>query len=769
MKHKELCYSREIVLENTELLLGETLFHNANGYIGVRGTFEEGYPEGYTSIRGQYINGFYDITDMKQAEALCGLIEEKQTMLNVADTQGIWIEIGREVFSLFEGEIKQADRYVDMEKGVTGRRIRWKSPNGYEISLEFLRMTSFIRLPLFFQQVRITSHNYSGPVRIRSVHKGEVRNFCDPTDPRVADVSIQYLKVKEASISGHKSYIIAETSRSGLEVCSGVCHRIPDEYLEKVEIDESDAIHIITGNISCGETCFFWKYSWFSDSVRNEHPLRAVEEGLDLVCQIPVEKLFQEQQEYLKKFWEKSSLEIGGDTELNQAVHFNQYTLLQSAARDSFGNMAAKGLSGEGYEGHYFWDTEIYAVPSFVLMYPEIARNLLEYRYRTLGKAKENAKALGHHAGALYPWRTINGEECSGYFPSGTAAYHISGDVAYAVTIYYMATEDLEFLCGQGAELIVETARLWLDTGNYVGDTFQIQDVTGPDEYTCMVNNNYYTNALAKYNLEWVAKCREILTEAGEWETFRERLGLTQRELDEFEKAAACMMLPYDRELDINPQDDSFLMKKKWDFSDTPTEKKPLLLHYHPLALYRRQVCKQADTVLSHFMFEDYQKLSTIRNSFLYYEKITTHDSSLSTCIFSIEAARLGMIAKAYHYFGDSAKMDLFNTHKNTKDGIHTANMAGTYMAVIYGFAGLRIRENGILLSPCIPEEWKYYRFRFACRKALVDVWIDHVKCRITLLEGPSLAVYVNGQKYILEDRIITDVRREGEVWDIRA
>lgn len=768
MKDKRLYYSRKITLENTELLLGETLFHNANGYIGVRGAFEEGYPKGYTSIRGQYINGFYDITDMKQAEALCGLVEEKQTILNIADTQGIWIELGGERFSLFEGEIRQAERYVDMEKGVTGRRVRWRSPKGQEVSLEFIRMTSFIRLPLFLQQVTVTSHNYSGPVSIRSSHKGEVRNFCDPADPRVADVSIQYLKAKGVSISGNKSCIMADTSRSGMEVCSGVCHDIPDGYSVIVEADDREAVHIISGKIACGETISVCKYSWFADSARESDPSRAVEEGLDAVCQVPVEKLYKEQQEYLRDFWERAGLEIGGDDELDQAVHFNQYALLQSAARDPFGNMAAKGLSGEGYEGHYFWDTEIYAIPSFVLTCPEIARNLLEYRYRTLGKAKENAKALGHNAGALYPWRTISGEECSGYFPSGTAAYHISGDIAYAVTAYYMATKDIDFLCRQGAELIVETARLWLDTGSFADGSFQIQDVTGPDEYTCMVNNNYYTNALAKYNLEWVAKCKELLTKEGEWETFCARLGLTQTELDEFAKAAACMLLPYDRGLDINPQDDSFLLKKKWDLSSTPEEKRPLLLHYHPLALYRRQVCKQADTVLSHFMLEDYQKLSTIHNSFLYYEKITTHDSSLSTCIFSIEAARLGMVGKAYQYFGDSAKMDLFNTHKNTKDGIHTANMAGTYMAVIYGFAGLRLREDGISLSPCIPQEWQYYSFRFTYCKTRIEVSVSRDSCEIVLLEGAPVDIYMNGQKHRLADRIMSDVRKEGEVWDIK-
>ncbi len=766
--NQELYYTKEISLENGELMLDETLFHNANGYIGVRGAFEEGYPEGFESIRGQYINGFYDITDMKQAESLYGLVEEKQTMLNVADTQGIWVDVGGTTFSLFDGEVKKAVRYADMKKGITGRIIEWLSPDGHELCLEFKRMTSFIRRPLFLQEISVTSHNYNGHVTIRSGHIGQVQNYCDPSDPRVADKSMQYLNISEIHRQGECSFILAKTSRSGLEVCTGVWHLVPDGYSHRIEEKETEIIHIISGDIKSGQRLTFYKYTWTEDSLRSKNLIQTCRDNLEALADDPVDVLYREQEQYLREFWEKSNLTIKGDDELNRAVHFNQYALLQSAGRDPFGNMAAKGLSGEGYEGHYFWDTEIYAIPSFALIYPEIAKNLLYFRYQTLEKAKENARKLGHRQGALYPWRTINGEECSGYFPSGTAAYHISGDVAYAAVFYYLATDDIDFMCSQGAEIIVETARLWIDTGNYYDGRFQIQDVTGPDEYTCMVNNNYYTNALAKFNLEWACKCREILENQGQWKELCTRIGLKESELDEFERAAECMLLPYSRTLDINPQDDSFLMKKKWDFETTPEENYPLLLHYHPLALYRRQVCKQADTVLSHFMFEEYQKTTTVRNSFLYYEQITTHDSSLSTCIFSIMAARLGMVRKAYQYFGDSAKMDLFNTHGNTKDGIHTANMAGTYMAVIYGFAGLRIRKEGLSLSPCIPGAWEEYSFRFSYGKTRIEITVNRENCRVARIDGPAVQLFLNGKEYVLEDITLSKVRGEGEIWDIK-
>lgn len=279
------------------------------------------------------------------------------------------------------------------------------------------------------------------------------------------------------------------------------------------------------------------------------------------------------------------------------------------------------------------------------------------------------------------------------------AQYHIDGDITYSAVAYYLATKDLDFMTEKGAEIVFETARLWMDTGHFYKGQFRIHDVTGPDEYTCMVNNNYFTNASAKYNLHWAVRFYELLSEMGKTEPM-ERIGLTAEEVAEFRHAEECMYLPYDEELGINPQDDSFLQKPVWDFENTPKENYPLLLHYHPLHLYRFQVCKQADTVLAHFIYEDAQSIETIRKSFDYYEKITTHDSSLSTCIYSIVAAKLGDVDKAYDYFGDSAKLDLFNLHHNTRDGIHTANMGGNYMAVVYGFGGLCLKESGIWFAP---------------------------------------------------------------------
>ncbi|MBP5159811.1 MAG: glycoside hydrolase family 65 protein [Lachnospiraceae bacterium] len=752
-----------------ELLLRETVFHNANGYLGVRNCNEEGAPEGFTSIRGTYINGFYELIDMKQAEKLCGLTEDKQTMLNVTDLQSMRLKIDNEVFSVASGQVLESTRTLDMKKGVCERLVKWRSPSGREILIRIRRMASFARLSLFMIDYEVTALNFSGNVVFESGMNTVVSNFSDPDDPRVAGESSRYLFDKELTLGGDgTAFAVSKTGRSGLEICAAMSHRLfmdgkrlEDRRYKKPDRTRTGFLETISHGIEKGETFRVVKYCIYKDSAHHFGDLAGLARA-DLTAAVNAEPevLYGEQEAYLKEFWSSTELSIEGDDELTLALHYNQYQLLQSVGKDDHSNIAAKGLSGEGYEGHFFWDTEMYLQPFFTLTNPELSKNLIAYRYRTLEYAKENAKILGHKKGALYPWRTIMGKECSGYFPAGTAQYHIDGDIVYSIVAYYLATKDLGFIADMGAEIVFECARLWMDVGNYVDGSFHINCVTGPDEYTCMVNNNYYTNASAKYNLHFAVVFYYLLKNAGLLDGLSDRIGLTEQEIAEFEKAEGAMYLPYDKELQINPQDDSFLSKPVWDIEGTPKENFPLLLHYHPLCLYRYQVCKQADTVLAHFIFEDMQSLDVVRNSFLYYEKITTHDSSLSTCIFSIMAAKLGFVDKAYAYLGDSAKLDLFDTHHNTKDGIHTANMGGTYMAVVYGFGGLRLKENGICFNPCIPGGWKSYTFTVRYLGSLIRVTVSGeqaegvkesgTRTRFELVSGDPVRIDVYGRKYRL-------------------
>lgn len=774
MKRYEI---NKIPLDGGSLKLGETLFHNANGYLGVRGTFEEGYPDGCDSIRGTYINGFYDYAPMPQAEKLCGLIEEKQTMLNVADTQGIRLHIGGECFSMFEGEVLESRRSLDMERGVTCREVVWRSPKGRTVGISVTRMASFCIPQLFLIDYRVRALDFEGEAALISTHLGDVKNYFDPKDPRVAGEAFRHLFPEPAAYAEEVSYIEASTAKSGLTVCSAVknCLSLEKRFGQRNTDEEEAAMRgglcVLrrTSGPSAEEEYRFrlprgggarlCKYTVLCDSIRFPQVKEAAGRLMREAEAMGTQRLYEAQKRYLDQFWSNCRAEVRGDAALSEAVCYNLYQLIQSAGRDPHCNIAAKGLSGEGYEGHYFWDTEMYLQPFFILNEREIARNLIRNRYSILEYAKENARLLGHKKGAAFPWRTIMGKECSGYFPSGSAQYHISGDIAYSVVSYYLATGELELLRECGAELLIETARLWMEVGNDYQGRFLINTVTGPDEYTCLVNNNYYTNALAQYNLRWAVKAFRLLEEQGMEQELVRKTKITARELEEFETAAARMYLPYDEALGINPQDDSFLQKEILDLASIPAEEKPLLLHRHPMYLYRYQVCKQADTVLAHFILEDAQDLETVRRSFAYYEKVTTHDSSLSTCIFSIVAARLGELDKAYAYFGESAKLDLFNTHGNTKDGIHTANMGGTYMAIVYGFGGLRIKETGVVLRPCIPDAWEGYTFRFLYRDASIEAEVCREECRVRLLSGSPKRLRIFDREYVLETSVAVPLK----------
>lgn len=751
-----------------ENFLNETLFHNANGYIGVRGSLEEGVPGNFDTMRGTYINGFYDIIPMKQAEMLCNFVDKKETMLNVADTMTINCVVDGEMFELSKGTVIEHTRTLDMSNGVTKRQIVWEAPSGKQIKINITRMTSFEMLSLFSIEYSVTALNFSGEIKFISTHNPDVTNYCNPHDPRLASESLKNLKVIDFHKEKDSSIAVAETSVSKLKMCSLVHNSISlpgHGTVLKEDIDLFGKQGVYTGScyINEGSKATLIKLSLFSDSVRSRDIIGKVIGDLQVVSQKGLEYYYQAQSDYMNNFWTNCEMEIDGDEEMNSAVAFNMYELLQSAAKDEYASIAAKGMSGEGYEGHYFWDTETFIMPFFTLTNPSLSKMLLRYRYTTLDKARQNALLLGHKKGALFPWRTITGTECSGYFVSGSAAYHINADIAFAFVNYYITTGDLEFMKEAGFEVLLETSRLWMDLGCYNADgKFVLNVVTGPDEYTCMVNNNYYTNAAAKYNLSWTAKIYELLQKAGMRDELKDRLGVNKEELDSFVKAADNMLLLYDEKLGINPQDDSFLSKPVWDLENTPKENFPLLLHYHPLCLYRYQVCKQADTVLAYFMFENEQPVDVMKRSFEYYEKITTHDSSLSTCVFSIVASRLGMKDKAYTYFGDSSKLDLMNTHNNTKHGIHTANMGGCYMAIVNGFACLRVLEEGISLAPFLPLGWKEYRFKFVYRGRLIKVIINENSVSMELLEGDALKVKIYGKEYDLSQGKSISAELEG-------
>lgn len=742
-------------LDDYNVFLNEALFHNANGYIGIRYDLEEGYPDDDLFNRGQYINGFYDGIAVSHPEQLYGFIEDKQFMVDVANTQTIKIFIDGEPFSMYDGSVLNRKLSLHMDKGITVREVKWRAPSGKEVEIKITRMASFYQTSLFTIEYEITPLNFSGELVIESTHDVNVENYYNPMDPRSSSPCEKCLNPTNCEIRDKGSYIGAITSQSGLQVYSGVKNVLSVDEEPEFMVSQHTAICVFRPHISQGEKITLTKYAVFCDSIRFPNCKERAYSEMEKAISMPLKDLYQKQKEYLDDYWENCLVEIHGDDEANLALRYNLYQLIQSVGKDRHSNISPKGLSGEGYEGHYFWDSEMYIQPFFTITNPEISRQLIAFRYETLEAAKENARILGHDKGSLYPWRTLDGSESSGYFPAGSAQYHINGAVAYSIVAYYLATGDDEFIKKEGAEIVFETARLWVDVANYYQGQFHINDVTGPDEYTCIVNNNYYTNVLAQYHLRWAVKFYETFKESPELENLVYKIDLTTQELDEFALVAEKMYLPYDETLKINPQDDSFLKKSEWVPETSIKKKTPLLLHYHPLYLYRHQICKQADTVLAHFILEDAQTDEVIRNSYDYYEKRTVHDSSLSRSIFSIMAARLGMKEKAASYFGESIKLDLLDLQGNTKDGVHTANMGGSYMVIVHGFGGFRLKESGIYFHPIVPDRWEGYSFKVCYLGSRIFVHVGQGECRFKLERGNAQNINVYGKEYLLDGEII--------------
>lgn len=725
----------------------ETLYHTANGYLGVRAAPEEGMAEDVDSIRGTYLNAFYEVKDVRYGEKLYGFPDTQQVMVNVPDTQTVRLTAQGEPFSMFAPEAVEREQSLNMDAGVTSRRCLWHSAHG-DLRVEVTRMTSFVRKGLFLLRYRITSEGFAGKVALASVLNADVRNHAAAGDPRVAAEPLRALRVTRIAFEDGDAVAEAETLRSGLSLCCRVACRC--RFAAKRTQMATAAETVFTGTLAQGESVELLQYAYYTDSRRDEEPAQAARDGLAICVGLGAEALLLEQAAYLCAFWQSARVTINGDAALQQAMDFNLYQLLQSTGADGVSNVAAKGLSGEGYEGHTFWDSEIYVAPFFLLTQPDTARQMLLYRWHMLPAARSNARMLGFARGALYPWRTIDGGECSAYFPAGSAQYHINGDIAYAFLQYWDATGDLPFMAEHGAEVLVETARLWLSLGHMEPEGFRIDCVTGPDEYTCLVNNNFYTNATAQHNLRGAVRAVGALVAAGQDTAVRAATGVTDAELVAFAEAAERMYFPTDGRYGVSPQDDSFLHKPVLDLAAIPEENFPLLLHYHPLFLYRYQVCKQADTVLAHLLFPHTADEATQRRSFEYYDRVTTHDSSLSLCVFAMTAARLGMTDKAEALFRETVDLDVSDTHGNTRDGLHTANMGGAYLTVLRGFAGLSLDGRGMSLRPVLPKGWQGYGFTVSYRGGRFRCEVDEKGARVWQTAGKHIALRLDGDTFRL-------------------
>jgi alpha,alpha-trehalose phosphorylase len=736
----------------------ETMLALGNGYLGIRGCPEEGGPN---VENGTFINGFYETWPIIYGEDAFGFAKTGQTICNVTDSKIIKLFVDDEPFWLPNAHILAYDRRLNMKAGTLDRTVLWETPSGKQVSITSRRLVSFVNRHVIAISYCVTLVNAQAFVVISSemaTHKSSGRG--DRDDPRLARAFSGRVLHPQANYTKDQRIVLCHaTEKSRCMLACATDHTLESSCSHSHKIactpDFGQVAYTIDAKPGCPIELTKYMVYHTSQTASAEELCGRAEWTMDRVVTQGFQRLLASQERYMDDFWRRSDVRIKdiseqrakrSTIEIQQAIRFNLFHILQASARAEGAGVPAKGLTGQAYEGHYFWDTEIYVLPFLIYTSPRIARNLLTFRYKMLPQARARARELGHR-GAMYPWRTISGEEASAYYAAGTAQYHINADIMYALRKYVQASGDETFLREYGAEMLVETARLWLDLGFYSdakGGRFCINGVTGPDEYNAVVNNNAYTNLMARENLRYAAEVVESLRTA-EPDTYNElaqKTALDPSEASAWIQAAEKMYVPSDETLNVILQDDNFLDREPWDFCNTPRDYYPLLLFYHPLNIYRKQVIKQADVVLAMFLLGDAFPSEVKKRNFDFYDPLTTCDSSLSSCVEAIIAAQVGDMDKAIRYGMAALLMDLADVGGNVKDGCHIASMGGTWMMLTYGFGGMRDDDGTLSFWPRrAPEENATFRFPITYRGQLLEVEIGLEKVEYALREGERLVI----------------------------
>jgi alpha,alpha-trehalose phosphorylase len=736
----------------------ETMLALGNGYLGMRGCPEEGGP---TAENGTFINGFYETWPIVYGEEAYGFAKTGQTICNVTDSKTIKLFVDDEPFWLPNADLLSYDRRLNMKSGTLDREILWETAAGKRVSITSRRLVSFANRHVAAISYCVTLLNAEAFVVISSemaTHEpsGRLRS----EDPRQAKaLSGRLLRPRTSYANASRIVLSHATENSRLTLTCAADNALETSCPHSHKVVHADDFGQVAFTIDARPGCpiHLTKYIVYqtSQTASAEELCGRAEWTMDRVTSQGFAQLLASQEQYMDDFWRRSDVRVKdvsedrlkrSTVEIQQAIRFNLFHILQASACAEDMGVPAKGLTGQAYEGHYFWDTEIYLLPFLTYTSPRIARNLLTFRYTMLPQARARAKELGHR-GAMFPWRTINGEEASAYYAAGTAQYHINADIMYALRKYVRATGDEPFLRKYGAEMLVETARLWLALGFYSdakGGKFCINGVTGPDEYNAVVNNNAYTNLMARENLRYAAEVVESLraTEPDAYNALVQKTALESSEVKSWIRAAENMYVPYDEKMKIVPQDDEFLAKEPWDFRNTPAEHYPLLLFYHPLNIYRKQVIKQADVVLAMFLLGDAFSPETKKRNFDFYDPLTTGDSSLSSCVEAIIAAQIGDIDKAIRYGMAALLMDLADVGGNVKDGCHIASMGGTWMMLTYGLGGMRDHDGTLSFWPRrAPEDNAILRFPVTYGGQLLEIEIGQEKVGYALRKGERLVI----------------------------
>jgi alpha,alpha-trehalose phosphorylase len=740
---------REVDFDRNLMGQTESIFALSNGHIGWRANLDEGEPH---VLAGSYLNAVYEEIPLPYAETAYGYPEAGQTIVNVTNGKIVRLLVDDEPFDIRYGKLRSHERVLDLKAGVLRRTVEWESPTHRVIRVRSTRMVSLVHraLAAIFYEVEPVDGTADFVLQSELVANEPVGEPGDK-DPRGPVIIDSPLASQFASHEGSRAILIHSTKKSGLNVATGMDHVVSAPRGSDVTSESGPdyARVTVTARLKPGQRLSLVKfvaYGWSSQ--RTAPALRSQIEGaLTSALDHGWKGLASAQRQYLTEFWARADVELKGDPEVQQAIRFALFHVLQAAARAEQRAIPAKGLTGPGYDGHTFWDTETFVLPVLTYTAPAAAADVLRWRYQILDLARKRAKDLGL-SGAAFPWRTIHGEECSGYWPASTAAFHINADVADAVLRYVTATHDLRFEQTVGVELLVETARLWISLGHHDRNGhFRIDGVTGPDEYSAIADNNLYTNLMAQRNLTAAAEA------VGRHRSVASRLKVHAAEVKAWRKAADQMFIAYDPALEVHQQASGFTHHERWDFKRTKPDQYPLFLHFPYFDLYRKQVVKQADLVLAmHLRGDAFTGEEKARN-FAYYEAITVRDSSLSSCTQSIIAAEVGHLQLAHDYLGEAALMDLSDLEHNVRDGVHMGSLAGAWLAVVHGLGAMRHHGDSLGFAPRLPPRIQSLTFRVTFLDRLLKVSVNRNRVTYTMARGKPLTFAHYGKEVRLTAR----------------
>ncbi|MDT5181371.1 MAG: alpha,alpha-trehalose phosphorylase [Mycobacterium sp.] len=720
---------RETTLDLDLLAQSESVFALSNGHIGLRGNLDEGEPHG---MPGTYLNSFFEVRPLPYAEAGYGYPEEGQTLVDVTNGKILRLLVDDEPFDVRYGQLQHHERVLDFRAGTLTRSVRWRSPAGGQVAITSTRLVSLAQRGV--AAIEYVVEAVGEFVRL-TVQSELVANEDQPQlskDPRAAAILTKPLEAVAHEVGERRAVLIHRTRYSDLTMAAAMDHDV--EVPGRVEVETDAFEDLARTTVICGlrpgqklRIVKYLAYGW--SSLRSRPALHdQVAGALKGARYTGWQGLLDSQRAYLDEFWDNADVEVEGDPESQQAVRFGLFHVLQASARAERRAIPGKGLTGTGYDGHAFWDTEGFVLPVLTYTQPSAAADALRWRASILELARQRAQELDLK-GASFPWRTIRGQECSAYWPAGTAAWHVNADIAAAFERYRVVTGDETLEAECGLEVLVETSRLWMSLGHHDRyGVWHLDGVTGPDEYTAVVRDNVFTNLMAAANL------RAAAAACGRHPEAARALGVTTEETAAWRDAADAVALPYDDGLGVHQQCEGFTTLREWNFDPEPTpDTFPLLLHESYVRLYPAQVCKQADLVLAmHWQGHAFTAEQKARNVD-YYESRTVRDSSLSAATQAVLCAEVGHLELAHDYAYEAALIDLHDLHHNSRDGLHMASLAGAWTALVSGFGGMRDDEGVLALDPQLPEEINRLRFRLRWHGFRVTVDIDHHEVEYTL------------------------------------